>query len=181
MEVHFKEIVEGCRKGNRKDQQALYDHFSRKMYRVCLSYVSESDDAMDILHDSFIKIFARLGEYNSLQQLEAWIRQLTVNTAIDFLRRRKKMVYIGEDEFRLEQSPVDTTGQQMENRDLGSLIDLLPVGAKTVFNLYAVEGYNHREIASRLDISEGTSKSQLSRARQLLQGMLKTHYPQTHG
>ncbi|TND10324.1 MAG: RNA polymerase sigma-70 factor, ECF subfamily [Bacteroidetes bacterium] len=181
METRFKEIVDGCRKGNRKDQQALYDFFSRKMYRVCLSYVSESEDAMDILHDSFIKIFAKLAQYDSIQQLEAWIRMVTVNTAIDFIRRKKKIVYLENDDYRLEQMQTDPTGEKMESRDLDALIDLLPNGARTVFNLYAIEGYNHREIADRLEISEGTSKSQLSRARQLLQDLLKIHYPQAHG
>lgn len=186
MEIRFREILEGCRKGNRKNQQEFYDHLSRRMYRVCLSYVSEQEDAMDILHDSFIKIFGKLPQqgtdtFGSLSQLEAWVRTITVNTAIDYIRKKKKILYIENDDYRLEPAPVNGTSEKMESNDLGVLIDLLPNGARAVFNLYAVEGYNHREIAQQLEISEGTSKSQLSRARQLLQAMLKTHYPQAHG
>lgn len=169
-------MIQGCRDGSRRHQQALYELFSRKMYGVCVSYMTDRDAAMDVLHDAFMKIFKSIGNYESLPQLEAWTRKVVVHTAIDHLRRRKKLLYIEQEEGSVLEKPEDSVNHKIDANDVNKIVEMLPAGARAVFNLYALEGYNHREIAEQLNISEGTSKSQLSRARELLRGFVNVHY-----
>lgn len=174
--MDIRDIIDGCRNGSRLHQQALYELFSKKMYRISLSYVNDPDDAMDILHDAFMKVFKGFREYETLPQLDAWLRRVTVNTAIDYLRRKKRLQYIGDLEGSVLELESDPLNERQLGKDLKKIIDMLPAGAKTVYNLYCLEGYNHREISGALGISEGTSKSQLSRARELLRQLILEHY-----
>jgi len=132
---------------------------------------------MDIVHDSFLKIFKKISSFNNENGLEAWMRTIAINTAIDFIRKANRLNYIDNDQYAVIQLTTDITNDQISHSELLRQVDQLPNGAKCILNLYAIEGYNHREIAEILSISEGTSKSQLSRARLLLAQILNPVKP----
>jgi RNA polymerase sigma-70 factor (ECF subfamily) len=174
--LELEEIIKGCKDSDRKCQKALYELFSVKMYGVCIAYMKSKDVAQDILHDSFLKIFKHINKFNdSPHKIEGWIRRIIVNTAIDFLRREKKFT---SSDF-IEQYQTESycnTAQECYVNDLHDIIGLLPDGARTVFNLYSIEGFKHKEIAEMLCITEGTSKSQVSRAKSILKALIHKHY-----
>lgn len=170
--MNTEEIIINCIAGDRKAQKALYDTYSRMVLRTVMNYVSDKDSAMDIVHDSFLKIFKKISRFNNEKELESWMRTVTINTAIDFIRKSKRLEYIENDHYSLLQLQTDETSDRISHNELIRQVERLPNGAKCILNLYAIEGYNHREIAELLNISEGTSKSQLSRARQLLEQIL---------
>ena len=163
------DLIQGCIAGERKMQEELYNRFSPKMYAVCLRYAGNGDDAQDILQDGFIKIYKNLARFRSEGSFEGWIRRIFVNTSIEHLRRKTYLKPISEKEENIipykEKSVLDKLGE----KDIMNLIKELSPGYRTVFNLYVVEGYTHKEIGDILGISEGTSKSQLARARMILQ------------
>ena len=156
-------------------QALLYHRYAPKMYGVCLRYASCADEANDMLQEGFIKIFSRINSYRGDGPLEAWMRRIITNTAIEHLRKKTYMQPITEtEEDTIEDndlSVLDTLSQ----KDIINLIQTLPTGYRTVFNLKELEGHTHKEIAKLLDISEGTSKSQFSRARMILQEKVKTY------
>lgn len=163
-------LLTGCLKKERKAQELLYKKYSRTMFHICLSYSGDRDDAKDILQEAFVKVFTNLGKYNSKGALEGWIRRIVTNTAIDFFRRKKRLQFLNEfNEEPEEEEEQSFFANAIFTTDLIlNYIKQLPDGARVVFNLFAVEGLTHKEIASRLEISEGTSKSQYNRARTLL-------------
>lgn len=165
-------LVLNCIAGDRKAQEILYKNFAAKMYGVCLGYARTREEAQDILQDGFIKVFASLRSFEGSGSLEGWIRRIIVNTAVDYYRKNlKNRANVGEEE--MEFCVIDAEAySKLDNEEIVSLIRQLPEGARIIFNLYAIEGYNHNEIAELLNISPGTSKSQYSRARSLLQNML---------
>lgn len=170
----LSQIIEGCKQNNRLMQKALYEQFAPKMYAVCLRYTKHEEDAQDVLQNAFVKIFAQLNTYLQTGVLEAWMRRIVVHTAIEFLRKKN---------VRFEELPTDSSSDhlnlisephsQMEFQDVFKHIQFLPDGYRTVFNMYVMEDMTHQEIADVLSISLSTSKSQLSRARVLLQQLLK--------
>lgn len=168
-------LVKGCLANNRHSQELLYRKYATKMYHIALSFTGNRDEAKDILQDSFIKVFKSLDTFNAANSLEGWIRKIVNNTAIDYFRRQKSLRYIEsteETEARevvLAEDPV----HHWNTEAIFGFIRNLPEGARIVFHLFAVEGYSHKEIAVRLNITEGTSKSQYNRARMLLQEWIK--------
>ena len=142
------------------------------MYGVVLSYVRDRDIAKDLLHDSFMKVFRSIKSVDPDQGIEGWMRRIVVNTCLDFLRRNTKFRMVDLENAPDRPAPGPTALDMIRNQELLGLLARLPEGARAVFMLYAVEGYNHREIAERLKISEGTSKSQYSRAKSLLRNLL---------
>ena len=173
MNFNEKEIVEGCRNGNRLSQKRLYEHLGGKMFAIALRYTKNRDDAQDVLQDAFIKIFEHISTFRGDSPLEFWIRSIVVNTALKHIRKQKIWtdiddVYLKDEELEND----DISIAQFQYQQLMEFIQELPTGCQTVFNLYAIEGYKHHEIAEMLQISEGTSKSQFSRARTLLQQKL---------
>ena len=152
---------------NRQAQQMIYAKYAPKMLSVCRQYIKDIQFAEDLMISSFMKVFVNLQKFENKGSFEGWIRRIMVNECISFLRVNKKMKYT-EDEFFVEES-FDAIGDQFSVEEIQTLIDTLPEGYKMVFNLYAIEGYKHQEIAQLLGISEGTSKSQLSHARKMLQ------------
>lgn len=169
--VDEKEIIQACLKNSRQAQEALYRLHASKMFHICLSYTGDRDTAKDILQESFIKVFKNITAYNSANSLEGWIRKIVTNTAIDFYRKEKRLRYF-------EETSEPTHGQvglpanqyiKLNTDYVLQHIKRLPEGARLVFHMFAVEGYSHKEIAGKLNISEGTSKSQFNRARTLLQ------------
>jgi RNA polymerase sigma factor (sigma-70 family) len=166
---HEEKTVAGCRKNDNRSQEMLYRHFAQKMYVISLNYAGERPMAQDILQESFIKIFNSIKDYRNEGSLEGWIRRIVVNTAIDHIRKTKRLdrfleVEPGEPTIHAENSAM----KEMAFNEIMEQIGRLPEGARLIFNMHVVEGYSHKEIAEELQISEGTSKSQVNRARQLL-------------
>ena len=165
-------LIENCIKGDRKSQKALYDQFSGKMFAICLRYSKNQMDAEDILQDGFVKLFNNLNRFRGEGSFEGWVRRIFVNTAIEHIRKKNINTTVGEG---LENSVADTHKTALDNlyeKDVIKTTRTLSDGYKTVFNLYAVEGYSHKEIAGKLGITESTSKSQFSRAKALLRNMI---------
>ncbi|WP_285010818.1 RNA polymerase sigma factor [Pedobacter faecalis] len=163
-----EELLNGCRAGNRRVQEALYRQMSAKMLAVCMRYARDAMEAEDILQNGFIKIFQKIGEYRSDGAFEGWIRRIMVNTAIEHYRKNKRSMHIVSIEETTEQPSGNINLNNLGMQDLMKVIQKLADGYRMVFNMYAIEGYSHKEIAESLGISEGASKSQLSRARSIL-------------
>ena len=159
--------------GNRRMQEELYRRFSPRMYAVCLRYAGSAEEAEDILQEGFIKIFKKLDSFRSEGSFEGWIRRIFVNTAIEHFRRKKYLQPVTEKEETSIEGKYVTILDSLAERDILGLVQQLSPGYRTVFNMYVVEGYTHKEIADMLGISEGTSKSQLSRAKTILQDMVR--------
>ncbi|MBK5280130.1 MAG: sigma-70 family RNA polymerase sigma factor [Bacteroidia bacterium] len=165
-------MIEGCKKGDRSAQKLLYDRFSGKMFALCCRYVKDKMEAEDVLVTAFTKILERIHQYKGDGSFEGWIRRVMVNESLSYLRKNKSM-YLETDIEAADQEPnYDRLENQLEAQDLLKLISELPSGYRIVFNLYAIDGYSHKEIGEQLGINENTSKSQLSRARSLLQKRL---------
>ncbi len=153
----------------------LYKDFAAKMYGVCLRFAGNKMDADDILQEGFIKVFKNLSEFKNKGSFEGWIRRIMVNTAINFHKRRKRISSTEEtDWLELSQSVDADVFSILSQAELLNMIQELPNGYRTVFNLNVVEGYTHKEIAEMLNISDNTSKSQLVRARRILQKKVQT-------
>jgi len=153
----------------------LYRRFSPRMYAVCLRYAGNPEEAEDILQEGFIKIFKKLGSFRSEGSFEGWIRRIFVNTAIEHFRRKRYLQPVTEKEENSVEGSYLSVLDNLAERDIMKLIQQLSPGYRTVFNMYVVEGYTHKEIGDMLGISEGTSKSQLSRAKVILQQMVKKY------
>ncbi len=164
-----KELIEGCIKGDRVAQKRLYDTYAGKMYLICLRYTKSQQEAEDVLQESFIKILKNINSYRGESKLEYWIRRIVVNTALNSQRKKLYMYPMVDIEEMKNNYDVSKSISNFNMEELLKMIRELPTGCQTVFNLFAIEGYSHREIAGMLGISEGTSKSQFSRARKLLQ------------
>ncbi len=160
-------LLKDCLKGNVQAQKRLYECYARKMFGVCLRYAPDEAMAEDLLQEGFIRVFTRLGTFRNDGSLEGWIRRVMVNTALEYLRKRDVLRYstpLDEDAAIAEYDEPEAAGRPGPDL-VARLIREMPVGFRTVFNLYAVEDYSHKEIAGILGISEGTSKSQYARAR----------------
>lgn len=168
-----EQIVEGCIQKNALAQKYLYDKFSRKMMGVCMRYCDSEEEAEDVLQNGFITVFSSIETYKGSGSFEGWIRKIIVNTALTNIRKNKKFkqnIALDNVEYMIPESRQASDG--MGAQDLLKIIQQLPHGSRTIFNLYAIEGYTHAEIADMLNISEGTSKSQYSRARAYLQKVI---------
>lgn len=166
------EIIEGCLKGDRRAQQHLYDQYCGRFLAICLRYIKDRDLAEDVMIEGFMRIFDKLPQYEEKGSFEGWMKKVMVREALMALRKNKNLML----EVALEDHE-DFRGVHYEFRDLEveelmGMIQDLPLGYRTVFNLYAIEGYAHAEIGELLGITENTSKSQLSRARNLLKQKL---------
>jgi len=166
------ELIKGCIRRERSAQKRLYDTFSSKMYGLCCRYVKDSMEAEDVLVTAFTKILERIDQYKGEGSFEGWIRRVVVNEALTYLRRNRSMYIETELEAADREPDYQHISDHLEAEDLMNMIGELPAGYRIVFNLYAIDGYSHKEIAGQLNISENTSKSQLSRARVFLQKLL---------
>ena len=167
------ELIEGCRRNDRSAQKAIYDQMAGKMLSICRRYIKDRMQAEDILVTSFMKVFDRIGQFKNEGSFEGWVRKIVVNESLSCLRKNKIMFMEVELAAADREMNVESVSHGLEAEDLFNLVAALPEGYRIVFNLYAIDGYSHKEIANRLGISENTSKSQLSRARACLQGKLK--------
>lgn len=167
----IKNIIKGCLAGNRRDQELLYRRHAAKLYAVCLQYSGNDEEARDILQDGFIKIFENLIHYKHEGSFEGWMRRIVVNTALEKYRSKHNLHRVDDIDLIPEPDADPETDDYagLEAVDLLDIIRGLPPKYRMVFNLFAIEGYSHREISQMFNISEGTSKSNLSRARIILQ------------
>ena len=169
-----QDVIKSCIAGRRASQELLYQYFAPRMFGICLRYGHDYPTAEDLLQEGFIKVFNKLDRYRYEGSFEGWMKRIFINTAIEHYRKssnRKFFVEIGEaTDLTLKSVAVDNLATQ----DLLKVVQKLPDGYRTVFNLYAIEGFNHKEIGKMLGISEGTSKSQLARARATLQKNIKS-------
>ena len=164
------ELIQLAVDNNRQAQQQIYTQFSPKMLSVCRQYIKDIHQAEDIMITAFMKVFVNLKNFQQSGSFEGWIRRIMVNECISFIRVNKKIKYIEDETFFEER--FNNVESKFSIEDIQFLIDGLPDGYKMVFNLFAIEGFKHHEIAELLGISEGTSKSQLSHARKMLQGQI---------
>ena len=164
----IEDLLLGCQKGERKMQEQLYKQTSGKMMAVCLRYAKNKAEAEDILQLGYIKVFTKISSFNSEGSFEGWIRRIMVNTSIENFRKNQRMLQVVELDEAFEQPSVGFDFGKLGMEDLLKVIASLADGYRMVFNMYAIEGYSHREIAAELGITEGASKSQLSRARTIL-------------
>lgn len=167
----IKKIIKGCLAGNRRDQELLYRRHASRLYAVCLQYSGNEEEARDILQEGFIKIFENLESYKFEGSFEGWMRRITVNTALEKYRSRFNLYRVDDIDLIPEPDaePDTTDWAGLDAADLLGIIMELPPKYRVVFNLYAIEGYSHKEISKMVNISEGTSKSNLARARIILQ------------
>jgi RNA polymerase sigma factor (sigma-70 family) len=172
-------LVEQCRNQSRSAQKNLYELYSRKMLTICLRYLKNEDDALEVLNTAFMKVFSKIAQYKSEGSLEGWIKRIVINSAIDFVRGSKayKKKFILMDEFSLygipdeDDEPTDDfidDSSAVSTEQVFELVKELPPATRVVFNLYVVDEFKHQEIAEQLKISEGTSKWHLSNARKIL-------------
>ena len=167
-------LIQGCIEGNQRAQRKLFDSFSPKFFAVCLRYMKNNDEAEDVLQDAMIKVFSKLPEYSKKGSFEGWMRRIVVNTCLDQIRKNHKFqdnVDIDQVDYKIVDNGFIVEGLMAE--DLMLLINTMPDGYRTVFNMFAIEGYSHKEIAKELGVTENTSKSQYSRARAYLKTKLE--------
>lgn len=162
-------LIAGCIKGNQIAQKTLFDSFSPKFFALCLRYMKSTDDAEDVLQEGMVKIFTKLPEYKGKGSFEGWMRRIVVNTCLDQIRKNQKLkfdVSLDQEEYKLSMN-----AHILENMSANELIEeikKMPPGYRVVFNMFAIEGYSHQEIAEKLGVKESTSKSQYLRARAYL-------------
>jgi RNA polymerase sigma-70 factor (ECF subfamily) len=167
----IRNIIKGCLVGNRRDQELLYRRHAAKLYAVCLQYSGNDDEARDILQEGFIKIFENLVHYKNEGSFEGWMRRIVVNTALEKYRSKHNLYRVDDIDLipDTDAAPETEDYAGLEAVDLLDIIRELPPKYRMIFNLFAIEGYSHKEISQMVNISEGTSKSNLSRARIILQ------------
>jgi RNA polymerase sigma-70 factor (ECF subfamily) len=165
------ELIEGCRQNDRKSQERLYKKYSGLMLGICLRYVKNRAEAEDVMMEGFMKVYKMIPSYTATGSFEGWIKRIMSYTAIEHFRKLSKMPF---DEFDAHDSIVDDyIIDGISSRDILKLMNEMPDGYRIVLNMYAIEGYSHKEIADAMGISEGTSKSQLSRSKIFLRKLLE--------
>ncbi len=168
-----KEIIKGCRKGDKVAQESLYSAFSNRMMGLCRRYSQNREEAEDIFQEGFVKVFGGISKLSSSDKLEPWLKRVFVNTAITYYHKNKKHHnHLDSEELDLSQTQVFDAIERLSQQELLVFVNELPEGYRMVFNLYVMEGFKHNEIAKMLNISTGTSKSQLSKAKAMLKKQL---------
>jgi RNA polymerase sigma factor (sigma-70 family) len=167
-------LWEGCLRNDRKQQEMLYKILAPKMLAVCMRYAKDKDEAQDILQEGFIKMFKNMNNYRGEGSLEGWVRRIMVHSAISRYRKAKTMILV--DDFTEQNIPVSTSrnGNGLEAQELMNMVQELPTTYRSVFNMYAIEGYSHQEISGKLGMSELLSRTTLHRARTILKDKLNS-------
>ena len=165
--------------GDRKLQEMLYQRFAPKMYAVCLRYSGNPEDAQDLLQDGFVKIFKNLAKYRGDGSFEGWIRRIFVNTSIEHFRRKVNLYNVNETQENTIEDKEWNVLDNLAEKDIIQMINELSPGYRAVFNMHVIEGYSHKEIGDTLGINEGTSKSQLARAKMVLKKMVESRLNKT--
>ena len=180
-------IINGCKNNDREYQHLLYKLTFQAMFKICLRYSQDRDEAKDLLQESFLKIYAKISDYNFEGSFEGWLKRIVINNAITYLKKKEKYV---EKEYVINNLTDDTEDadevletlnkQNMQAENLLELLHELPPAFRSVFNLYYLEDFSHKEIAQKLNISEGSSKSNLHRAKMILKNSYLTKYGNYH-
>lgn len=173
IKLQTDDLIEGCLAGNRRSQKELYELFFGKMMAVCMRYARDRDEARELLNEGFLKAFTNLHKYKPERSLESWIRRIMINNAIDHYRKNKKHRNHIDIDVVYDHSQDESVHASLAAEEIMKLIQNLSPSYRTVFSLYVLEGFSHREISEKLGISEGTSKSNLSKARVKLQKMIR--------
>ncbi len=168
-----KAIIQKTMKGDRQAQRLLYERYAGAMYAICLRYAKSTLEAEDILQESFVKVFNSISKFNNKAKLSTWITRIVINTALNSERSKLYLYPMVDVEDIGQQHYQSVNLDRYSFEELLTMVRTLPDGCRIVFNLYAIEGYTHKEIAAQLNISEGTSKSQFSRARKLLKELIE--------
>src|SRR5688572_1824761 len=167
-------VLEGCRKGDRKAQERLYKDYYKAMMKLCLCYTKNETDAVEVLNNGFLKVFRNIERFDPAQAaLYTWIRSIVINSCLDFIKTRKRAEPLSELKEDMDVHIPSDVLSKIKAEALLQLVRQLPPATQGVFNLYVIEGYNHKEIGQLLEISEGTSKWHLSEARKSLQKMIQ--------
>ena len=169
-------LLKECKRGKRGSQEELYRRFASAMYGLCLQYANNEEDAQDIMQDGFIKVFAKLEQVKNPAALPGWIRRVMINTALEKYRSQVLLQRVDDVREEIGEDSGNGAFEDLTCEELVGLIQTLTPRYRMVFNLYAIEGYSHQEISEELGVSIGTSKSNLSRARAILQEKIKTMY-----
>jgi RNA polymerase sigma factor (sigma-70 family) len=170
------DMINGCIDGKRSSQKMLYDRFASKMLGVCMRYAKDRAEAEDMLQEGFIKVFTNIAKFKHEGSFEGWVRRIMVFTAINFFKNRTRKFQEDLDSEGYDAPFEDSVVDKISAKEIITLIQQLPEGYRVIFNLYAVEGYTHKEIGDMMGIAVGTSKSQYSRARLAMQQLLAKHY-----
>lgn len=174
-----KDLIKQCLKGKASAQRTLYDKYSGKLYAVCYRYAKNSEDAKDILQEAFINVFNNLEKYKGEGSFEGWMRRIAVNCAIRHYEKAVRKLDNRDIDSQPEHGHSDNILSNISAQEIVNIINGLPDGYRVVFNMYAIEGYNHKEIGEALGISESSSRSQLTRARKMLMKLIQSSEKQT--
>jgi len=172
MEENLQDILNGCRRGDRSSQHDLYKLYYAYGMSVGIRYVKNEDEAIHILNDSFMKVFTRISKYDNKYDFKPWFRKIVVNTAIDYIKKQKKLHMKSQIDEASNISSREDILSRIGYKELIGLVQSLSTAYRTVFNMYVIDGFKHEEIANKLNISIGTSKSNLSKARAQLRDMV---------
>jgi RNA polymerase sigma factor (sigma-70 family) len=171
-EEELHQLIEGCIKQDRKCQKMLYKAFYGFAMGICLRYANSRDDAAEVMNQGFFKVFTHIGSFDTTRPFKAWLGKIMMNVSIDFYRANLKMAYTDDLETAEHISDNELADRNLNYNDLLAMVQQLPQAYRTVFNLFAIEGYSHEEIGEMLNINAGTSKSNLHKARQKLKQMI---------
>ena len=173
---NLDEVLKGCVSGKRKSQEQLFNLFSEEMFGVCLYYSKDYTEAEDTLHEGFMKVFQKISQFQGKGSLAGWIKRIMINTALEKYRKQNLMYAVGEDIYHENNIDPGNVIDDLSEHDLLNMVRELSPKYRMVFNLFAIDGYSHKEISEMLEISEGTSKSNLARARYILQKKVNKYF-----
>ncbi|MDB5257284.1 MAG: polymerase, sigma-24 subunit, subfamily protein [Chitinophagaceae bacterium] len=177
-----QDLIEGCKEGKHSAFEALYTKYAKRMMAIALRYCNTTFEAEDIVQESFIKVFEKISTFENKGSFEGWLKRIVVNYSINhFHKTSKERAFEDSSEIEIPDEQVIPVLSELSNTDLLSTLKLLPLGYRTVFNLYVIEGYSHKEIAALCKINEGTSRSQLAKAKILLKEIVLKHSYVTYG
>lgn len=166
----LEEIINLCKKNNSQAQEALYNTYAKVLLRICCRYIQDRDDAEDVLQDSFIKIFLNIDKFKNEGSFEGWMKRITVNTSLHFLKEKQKVKFESADNLYIidDNENEEKIDDEVKAEYILECLHELPDGYRTIFNLFLIEGFSHKEIAEKLGIKESTSRSQYTKARRFL-------------
>jgi RNA polymerase sigma factor (sigma-70 family) len=173
----LNDIISGCINGNRQSQEELYKLLSPKMFAVCRQYASDESEACDFMQEGFVSMFMKITSYRGDGSFEGWVRKIMVNTALQSIRKKNRLYLLNEEITEDADYETPDVLNEIDAEHILEMIRKLPVNQRMVFNLFAIEGYNHAEIANMTGMTENTSKSHLHRARIALKGMIENRLP----
>lgn len=175
-DLTIQELIKGCKKKDRKSQKGLYQFFYSHSMKMCIRYAKDKDEAVELVNDGFMRVFINIGRYDQAKPFKPWLNTIMINTSIDHYRKQIKKIAMEELNAKHDVEDKENILSRIHYEDLIKLVQKLSLAYRTVFNLFAIDGYTHEEIASMLSISVGTSKSNLFKAREQLKKMLKNNH-----